>query len=936
MKPRRRLPTVSHGEDAALEYVKNYFDEAKNSSRKSIMARIAWNRRMVMGDHWSEPACIIKPGAETYHFNAVYRNGDRNLPRRTDNMVGEGVKNLVDRITRKQYEPSTRANARTPELEAAAKLRRDLLIHDQKKANWKAEIDRPLVAGIITDGPGFGRVFWDETYDALTLTSATGAQKCQSCGATLSDPMLGMKDAMAWKMGGPESADAPGFRAYMLERAMGRGEKSEDGSVKLGACPACEDAEMGKLAPYNPTPEEAEGGKDYFGRPLGSKVFTGEPIWELPFVFDMYPENGGFVSPRELKIMGQATIRSMQWVEARVDPKVFASIEPEDPHELMKHHPTLGHQWFRNGRVSSDENTFSDHVRVYEISALPIESGGDAAEDGLRWGRYIRVIGGKLCRNEALMREVPETDEGEGPRRVAISQYFVSGAQEVRGQVWFRTPVDDARPLNIRLNELLSMQDDIARRGIPIVATPDGIEWEAVRDRQTGAFNRYTYNGAAAHGSGWKPKDSIVTPNEGASHILQEPIDDTRERIRNLLGPMPIEAGEAGGAESAIQAQLQAEQAAQKLNQIDEARVHIEEGMLQAYADMIWAFRKEGGEYERENEAGEFENDSYDETMLLGEAKVTLEAKGTTDESLLQAEKSKQAQADGLYGDPAQWDQETIDDLLELRGLPKLSNVQSIQVVKAKAAWSDFTRDREVIYIDKTIQDTWIWFQVLGKLWQSDEGEEIQDSVGWEDVLRKISGWERKLATAEAQDMAARGLYEGHPPQEWEQIEADFNAKAEDVSKTATDAAALTGVPAPPPAVAPQPPPTGEFLPDSLCERLLMLWRTMLGSPGGVALDGVTPTPPQPMVDPEALPPEQKNALDLQATPEWKQITALNPVLRMYAVIQECRLEAERKRMQPMAIAAPGGGSTPSGGVPVPGAPVQPATGVDQAVRGVA
>jgi hypothetical protein len=357
--------------------------------------------------------------------------------------------------------------------------------------------------------------------------------------------------------------------------------------------------------------------------------------------------------------------------------------------------------------------------------------------------------------------------------------------------------------------------------------------------------------------------------------------------------------------------------------------------MLQGYSDMIWAFRREGGEYEFENEAGEFEKASYDRNMLLGEAKVELEAKGTTDESLLQSEKARQGQADGLYGDPTSWDQETLDDMRELRGLPPLNNVQSVQLKNAKAAWSEFIRKQIVPYIDVTIQDTWIYYQVLGKFWQGDKARELHREVGWDDVLRKLAGWERKLAASEAQDLAARGLYEGHPPETWQKIEMEFNAKAQAVTESATKLAGETGMPAPPPQTAPPPPPTGQFLPEALCDRLLMLWRAMLGTPAGVDPTG-QPLPAQPMPDLYNMDPQAKEVAKMQDAEGFASAEKLDNTLRMYAVIQECRLEAERKRMQPMAIAAPGGSQTPSGGVPTPGAPVSPAAGVPQQMTGAA
>lgn len=914
-RARFRVPTIQNGDQQALDYVKKHFTDT--AARRSVMLRMAWNGWMDLGNHWIEPDRTIRAGSETFRFVDVYRNSNKRLPRPVDNMIGEGVKNLVDRVTRKQYEPSPRPDTRTPELEASARLQHDLLLWDLDQAEWRQEIDRSVTGDIVTYGPGFGHSLWDETYEDMMATSATEAQKCVGCGSTFAQPVYEENSLRAWVRGGGDE-----------ERLMSRIEQTE-GGYKLGACPQCETSEVGKLEPYSPSQEQADAMEpDFFGMPLGQKVPKGEAIWEVPSPFEMYLENGGFIDPKRCKIWGQATVRSMEWIDAHVPPDKREGIAPEDPAELMKHHPTLGHQWFGRSGKAIDENIYANDARVFELTVEPIDSGGEGPEDGLRWGRFIRVICDRVVKNEPLMREVPGSDDGQGkPVRIPVSKYFIGGAKTVRGQCWYRTPVDDARPLNIILNRYLAIQEDIIERGVPLVAIPEGIEWAAKGDQATGAFRMHEYNAAAADGAGgWKPKDALVNPNQGQSNQLQPTIDDIRERIRQQLGPMLVESGDSAGADSALQLQHQAEQARQKLNQIDAARVHIEEGMFQHHADLIWAFRREGGEYEVQNAAGDYEKKSYERNQILEQIKVKLEAKGTTDESLLQTEKAVQAYDRGFYGQPGTQSQETIDDLLELMSLPKLNDAQSIQVKKAKQAWSDFVRESSIPYVDVTIQDTWIWYQVLGKQWQGDEGSKVQEEVGWDQVLRKIAGWERKLAQAEAIDMQQRDLYEGYPTEKWPRIQAEFNAKAGAAAQAAQGMTAVTGQSAPPAPVAPQPPASGQFLPESMCDRLLMLWRGMLGVPDPATVAA----PIQNKLDAAqySLVPEEQAAAE-----GWQNVKSLDPVLRMYAVIQECRLDSMKKQGVP---AAPGGSSTPAGGIPTPGSPVQPAPGVPQATTGVA
>ncbi len=913
---RQSIPTIKDGDRDALAYLGRFFDD-KSPGRRRIMSRLTRNHWMKVGRHWIKISGEAATSNGGHRWVDMFGKNERTPP--VDNHIGAGIRNLVGRLLKKEYEPSPRPDDRKPELEAAARLYRDILLWDVEDQKFKTRVDEPIVDDLVTMGTAIGCSMLDEPNTHMHPVASTDAQKCVGCGAIFASKSWGMEDVGG--IGNDRLQEIGG-----LDRLTQRSDEGEGGKYSLGVCPMCD--EGSQLSPYPPSEKEALEGADAWGRPLGGQEPNCQALWDCVPFYEYYPENGGLVDTADCKAHGRESIRSLEWIEARIPAEKMNLITRVEPSKLLEKNPILGDPWLGMGKTAAEANVYGNHAIVRDLVIEPIPHGGDGPEDGLRWGRRIMAIGEEIVINEPLEREVPHA-KGE---RVPIIQFAAGVAERVRGEFWGKTPVDDAVGLNIRLNRLDWMMEQMRERGISALMLPQGVDLINRKPGNTGLLNTYYYINNSDN-ENWTPKDAVLFGQPLTGNVYMTEREAVVASIRENLGPAIVDQGGSDGANSAKQLIAQAEQAAQKLNRMDAAHASIVTALYRHHGDIIWAFRREDGEYERKNEAGSFEKQSYRGTEILRQTKIDLQAKGTLDRSLLQAEQAEKAYDKGWYGAPGTQDQDTIDDLLELTNLPKLNNAQSIQVKRAKQAWSDFVREREVPYLDVTIQDTWIWYQVLGKLWQGDEAVKIQKGANWDATLKKLAGWERQLTRAELTDLQARPMYEGHPPAAWPGMYAE--AQRLDQARSAA-ALAVPGAVATPPAPIPPPPPDGKFLPEDRAERILQLWRGMLreaAAAEAMQAQAVGMAAPAPVSAPSLAPVQTMVPPDVMSDSDPKKPLIMaaedtEALLQFYAVVQECRLDAREKGNGMPQPAAPGGSRTPDGNVPGRGQGVIPAAGV--------
>jgi hypothetical protein len=872
------VPPLGCKDEDAKKFIARVVNEKARLRRWNLL-RKARNLNFYRGRQWfNVPRELVGDGATGYRFQDVERPSNSVFPMPVDNLIAPGVDNEVSRLVRKEYIPNTHADDQKPDLEAAARLAKDLLLHDIREQRW-ADTRTALAFDLTVGGTCTARSIWDETATDMIPVASLDAVQCPSCHEKFASKRIPMAQARAGIPGAGGSLPIPLMHTDSEALAPVEGEPSV---LEMKVCPLCVNSRV-PLQPYQPGVEDIQGEGDIFGRPMGEMVPRGMGVMEVVSQFEYFPENGGVnVEPSTVKVHGQKTPRELEWIASRC-PDYADRLKPDTSADLMKCQP----EGVSRVGAGDEEGVYDHHAFLIEVYVDPMPL------PGLELGRRFWQSGEHLIKNDELIVEV-EAPDGE-MRKVKRAVYSSARFKRMPGQFWGVTPVDDAVPLNRRLNELDAQMTDIREHGVPWVAVPPGTEIHE-SEADSGAMR---YVEIESLNPNWTPKDSIVNqrPLSGADYMPER--DRIKQAIEEKIGPQPIEIGvNQPSVKSGEHAQIVAEEAAQKRGPRERDLVNQAEAIWTHHLEVTWAFRKEQGEMEVERAAGQFERKSYLGTDLLGQTRIKIEAQSNFDKTLYQTQAAERAATSGLYGDLSQ-DDVAREKVIELMNLPKLKEDRSIQIKRAEQVWSEFLRDAKIPTIDETVHDMWLWYQVLGKRWQTDEGVELQSDADWDGVVKKLSGWENKLAQAEALDMQQRAIYEGYPPEQWEQIHAEGTALAQKAAMP------VPGMPPTPPQLPPAPPANGQFLPENKADRLLMLWTNML-TPPAMPLPPGAPPPP-------GIPPNTQKLLEF------------------YAVIQQCRLGAEAKKAAAMAgsaeVASPGGGRTLAGMEPVSGQGVVPAAG---------
>lgn len=883
----RAIPFKADGPEKTRDFLLRHFDDEHNKFRANVMTRYARSLWFKYGRQWIRPE-EKKATASGYTFSDLSRKSPTPYPMPVDNHIGPGVRNLVARLGRQELEPSVPPESSSdPQLTAAARVGRDWLLYDMRQENFD-DLREQLAEWLCSVGHAIGRSAWEDS-DETMPASSPDAMKCGTCGTMLASPTIETTALQQATMPKPVGG---GMELFHLDAAeVDRQAKT----TKLTRCPTCaEPVEMGK---YLPSIDEAKGGKDFFGRPLGSEQKKGKAKWGVISPFEYYPQFGGLgVDPDTCRVHGWAHVESLDWIRANIPD--CEDVKKEEQEKLLKRHPLLVNSAFADKSGIAHTDVYACHAVVYELVVDAQDVGGETAEDGLRLGRYIVMVGDKIRVDEPLMFQDPKG------KLVPKVKYAADRDEIVPKQYWGRSRVEDAIPLQIRLNMRDAIDDDLTQRGIPWIAIPEGCGINR-HSNQTGVLNEVETYGE------WSVKDNVIHSTPLNGNVFQPSREAIIQSIQRILGPTPVEIGDSGGARSGDQLRIQAEEAAQKVGPLERGLKRIYEALWSHRLDLRWTFQRFSSDYLKESAHSTYEKAAATGQDLRGQVKVKVEAKGSFDRSVIQVQGTKEAYDAGLYGAKEVVAQTPAlrNQLLEQMQLPKLDDDVSIQIQRAEQAWQAFLSDGEIPVLDVTVLDTWLWYQVLGKRWLGDEAVEKQRAAGWSEVLKKLTGWERRWKAQRAQALQLYEVYGGHPPEAWEGIYAEwFSHYTKD-----QEAAQVTGIPGAVP-MPPEYPQSGQLPPESIYDQLLALWHEMLGgNPAAITIpEGVAP-------------------VTAIADPAVQQAAKAEPLLQFYAVIQQCRLEEMEKRqkesMGAMAPAAPGGARTVDGGAPVPGEAVIPGGG---------
>lgn len=876
-----RVPDLEATDGEILDFRDRHFnDEAVYRCRD--LERAALNLHYTLGHQWIElDSSMLIDGVRGYVFKEIDTGEDGEMPRPVTNYIAPSVEVELSSLGKRELTPNVITTSRDPKVAAAAKTAKNILEDRMKKLNWPSMRELVTYLTVVT-GTGALKSYWDETFTELTRIANPEAVKCIGCETTLASPYV-------------ESEKLSGLSNPAIASPVPSDDPEAPELSSLNACPTC--PEPTPLEPYSMTPEEAESGEDYFGRPMGMSVPKGNTAIEVVSPFDLFPQNGGVgLDPENCKVWGQCTVRDLDWIEERY-PEACYELMPEDPQELMKLHPILG-EWSVLGlyNPAMDSGIYENHLRVYEIHSdktyrFPL-------------GRSIVIAGDKILENGTLYRQV----ENESGSMVMVPKVKYAAARfKVRhGEFWGQGLVDDLISPQNRINGMDAQVIEARERmGSPNLLVPEdadmsGPEWNARYG--AGKIMRYHANPAFPNS---KPEvfGSILMPTE----VYQE-----RDRIvgdmKQVAGPQDVEIGEAPRNISTTSGlQLLGEQAERRRAPRERALIAMFESIWEHQLKLLWAFRAEPDDYDLQNEDGDWETRQFTRVDIFGQHKVIIEKQAFVNKSLQQSEGTREALADGLYNINSAAARKRI---LELRNLPTdVNDDENYQVDNSKAQYVDFVDEGIIPSIDETQDNFMIHKEVLGNLLQSPQGKRLEKAAGWPQILKLIAGWELELGNAEMADQAAIQFYGSRhlPPDQANEMYAQgilqFQAQEDQfnqMSKAGEQMAQETGVPPPMAMAPPMPPPPPVFLPAAKEDKVYMTWMKMISAQMAPQGDPMMPgAPPQPL----QLPPELDSFMKFRAVVDAYRLLAL---------------EQEAKMMMGMPVAGAPSGQPGMGGAPTP------------------
>lgn len=872
-----RVPDLDAEDSEILDFRDKWFNYF-SVYRCRHMERMALALHYQLSRQWMElDNEILVDGVRGYAFRDARNNSEVEMPRPVTNYIAPAVEVEMASLSKRELVPNVISTSKDPRIEAAAKQAKKILDYRLKTLNWPEARELATFLTIVT-GTSVVKSYWDETYSDLTKIAAPGAVSCPLCGTTAASPLVN-NDQL------PQLQNQSGLQSVVSD------DPDAPPQSQMTNCPTC--SEPVPLQPYQPSPEEADNGQDFLGRPLGVLVPKGNTNLEIVSPFEFFPQNGGVdTTPDNMKIWGQATPRDLDWIEERW-PQLADKIQAETPTELMRVHPMLG-QWTLLGRYDSalDSGIYDHHCRIYEVHA----------EKSYRFpeGRSIVLAGNTILENGPLYKTVQLAD---GRSISAPKVRYATARYKVRhGEFWGHSMVDDLISPQNQVNGIKAqMIETRERMGSPNLLVPEDSDLQGPEWFQTygsGRIMRYT---PSAINLGSKPEvlGGTAMPAE-TYRELEMAIND----MKQIAGPQDVEQGEAPRNISTTSGlQLLGEQAERRRAPRERSLIAAFEKVWSHQLQLLWAFRSEDDTYETEDDDGSWEEVQFNRTAIEGQCKVEIEKQAHVDKSLYQREGTREAQADGLYRLDSQ---AAIKKILEYRGLPTDVNEDlNRQVDIAKQQWVDFMDSAIVPVVDESLDDFQIRFNVLGTFLLTDEGKRLEKAIKWSEIVDKIAGWELELSMAEALDQQAVMLYGSRSPdpamaqKTFAQATMTYQVQSAAHSKmeAAAGSMAAMGEQGPMQTPAPTPPPPPIFLPAAKATRILMVWMKLLTAAATQPQPG-QPPPPPPM--PGQPPPPV-------VTPEQQLF------LRFRAVVDAYRLLAQQKAMKDAMAMAPGAGGGPPG-----------------------
>lgn len=818
--------------------------------RNQRMADVALWWAFYLGHQWVD---IDPMAAFDGVRGAILQESDLHLPpdypRPVTNEIDPGVEQAVIAMVQRKWTAKCTPTSDDPAIKAAAQVSTDILQHRLETLRWP-EKRRQHAFHYVLGGTGLLYTGVDRTYTKLRVVGAPTAVWCQSCETKLYSPDVPSAAIRGGIEGRPlafaESAKPAPIDATYDTDVMDQADQLD--LMRLQYCPVCSDR-ANPLVPYDTlTQDEAEHDQDIFGRAMGLAEPSDQTTLEVDVPFEWYPQDGGYrQTPSTLQRWGRRKIREIQWIEERA-PHLMDQIEPDSVAELLYGDPLLGgRDVLSRWSGALDAGILDHHKFVDEIVELP----------SIRYpyGRYMVALKQDVIEVGDLMIPAQvQADDINDEMFVPRVNIAIARCKMRPTDIWGNSIAAPAISPQKRLN---GMDAQIIEHrmgfGNAEVWMPEDM-WVANPVQIESAIG-----GRKIHF--YKPSPSmpdVTKPEVVAGSVMTTDVYQERDRvqsdIKRRLGPQDATVGAPPGGvgtTSGLEFLVDRDLATHSLR--EEELIQSGEQAFSHLQKMEWLLQVDEQEYRVRGPNKTWSYRQYTGAAIRGQYETEIERGSGIPKTTVQREAAREAIADKLL--PVESMSPVVrKEMLELYGLdPALAPEEFYQVDHAQRIWVDF-RDRGVIRTQDTLDEPGIHYLVLRGHLRTEEGEQLADNIGWDDINRKIAGWQDELQRLEMLEAKAIAFYGGRlSPEEGKMaygqalVAHDKAMKVfrqQQTTKNAMGPADLAVLGAQPPLEPPPPPPPPVFLPALLQDRILLVWAKSLGPLPPPAIDaGLAPGP---------------------------------------------------------------------------------------------
>lgn len=675
-------------------------------------------------------------------FRWTQQNPSEDIPKPVQNEILGLFDNEVAKLGRRQSKPYVRPLSTSTESRGGASAANDILNdHLDRVIKWP-RLRRKGIFQEVLYGLGVWKSYWDLDYRKTVKVGAAGAVKCSSpdCSFVLRSTQVKDSEASQIPMG------APVTKQYGIEQSEG-GSSTGVVNHRAEACFNC----GSPLEPAQLLPEEALSQQDSLGRPLFDEHPMGDAAVECVSPFDFFPGNEGIdQDPETCEEFGQETPRDLDWVANHYDVEVREDgyyyrgerILPEDPVHIAQRHPILGESGYWSGgpRSALDRNLYRNHILVREYYRLPSRR----FPEGI-----ARVMAGRhLLMDDDLMIPSRINPGALVPRaKFCISRFWPRD-----GELFAMGLCVPLFSPQMRIN--MTYSQVVANRETS--GTDALLLTKGMRLLSPGWNKNYAGRTAVVE---LDPEHPQMLPQPIQARVMDvrvfQEVDRTIEHMRDVVGAKEVDRGGVPanvGAATAIQ--LLQEKAAERR---DSREQELKDCFRDLYSHVLLLLSEkvvEPRNYRAPGKGKTWEVRQFIGSQLKGFTDAIVDEESAYDVRSFEREGLVQAVQLGLLKPDTPF---ALRETMKAMGLPMtITDETNVQVDDAERKWFLFRDEGRIPVIDPFEDSHFIHWQVYGKFLKGEDGIEMKERAGWEDILPHIANWEMMLDAAVMMDQQVR------------------------------------------------------------------------------------------------------------------------------------------------------------------------------------